>query len=593
VYVIATAGHVDHGKSTLIRALTGMEPDRWAEERRRGMTIDLGYAWTRLPGGSTVAFVDVPGHERFVSNMLAGVGPVPAVLFVVAADEGWRAQSTEHLEVLVALGVHHGVLALTRSDLGDAELAEAEARDRLAGTALADMEAVAVSPVTGEGLGELRDALDRLTVRMPPPAERPTRLWVDRVFTMRGSGTVVTGTLSSGTLKVGQDVELRPSGEVVRVRSLESLKAQVEHADAPARVAVNLRGVKPTQIRRGHALTAPGSWADVSVMDVRLFGAGARELPGELVLHVGSAAVPTRVRPLDADLARLTLRTPLPLHIGERLVLRDPGRHQVAAGAVVLDSMPPALTRRGDAGRRAEALSTVTGEPDLIAEVGRRGAVRRSDLARAGVPAEALPIGPAVVEEGDWLVDRGLWSHWGVRLIEAVADWARAHPLEPGMPRRAAVGAVRLPAESLLDPLVRTQPQLRLDARGLHHVDAPAGLPADAEQQLAELIERLSAAPFDVPETYEFQALGLTEKVLAAAARHGRVVRVATGIYLLPEAIDEAATRLAELDQPFTVAAARAALGTTRRVAVPLLEYLDRLGRTRRIDSRLRSVGGG
>jgi selenocysteine-specific elongation factor len=237
MHVIATAGHVDHGKSTLIRGLTGMEPDRWVEERRRGLTIDLGYAWTTLPDGTQSAFVDVPGHHRFVTNMLAGVGPVPAVLFVVAADQGWSAQSTEHLEALKALDVRHGVLAISRCDLGDAELAEDEARDYLAGSQLADLEAVPVSPVAGIGMDALGAALVRMTRRMPAPVPRPTRLWIDRVFTIHGAGTVFTGTLSSGTLRVGDEMEIRPSGALVRIRALESLNRPVNEATAVSRVA--------------------------------------------------------------------------------------------------------------------------------------------------------------------------------------------------------------------------------------------------------------------------------------------------------------------------------------------------------------------
>ena len=202
--VVATAGHVDHGKSTLVRALTGMEPDRWAEERRRGMTIDLGFAWTRLPDGTDLAFVDVPGHERFVPNMLAGVGPVPAVVFVVAADDGWRPQSAEHLAAIDALDVRHGLLVVTRSDLADPGPAAREAGEQIAATSLAGAETVAVSATTGAGLDELRAALVRLAglLPVPDPAAR-LRLWVDRVFTVTGAGTVVTGTLGSGSLRVG------------------------------------------------------------------------------------------------------------------------------------------------------------------------------------------------------------------------------------------------------------------------------------------------------------------------------------------------------------------------------------------------------
>src|SRR6185312_9692733 len=211
--VVATAGHVDHGKSTLVRALTGMEPDRWAEERRRGMTIDLGFAWTTLRSGAEIAFVDVPGHERFVTTMLAGVGPVPAVVLVVAADEGWMPQSAEHVDALSALGVRHGLLVVTRSDLLEPDLARDEARAHLAGTPLAGIPAVCVSAVTGEGMDDLRAALDDLAAALPVPDSRAdVRLWVDRAFTIRGAGTVVTGTLPAGRLRVDDELELIGAG---------------------------------------------------------------------------------------------------------------------------------------------------------------------------------------------------------------------------------------------------------------------------------------------------------------------------------------------------------------------------------------------
>src|SRR4051794_16702765 len=244
MHVVATAGHVDHGKSALVRALTGMEPDRWAEERRRGMTIDLGFAWTRLPSGAEVAFVDVPGHERFVTNMLAGVGPVPAVMLVVAADEGWMPQTAEHVRALDQLGVGHGLLVVTKSDLADPQPVLASTRSQLAGTTLADIEAVAVSAESGGGLDDLVAALDRLVAAVPEPSlEAPVRLWVDRAFTISGAGTVVTGTLGAGHLEVGQELVLSPAGTRVTVRGLQSLGKPQQRVDAVARVAVNLRGV--------------------------------------------------------------------------------------------------------------------------------------------------------------------------------------------------------------------------------------------------------------------------------------------------------------------------------------------------------------
>lgn len=311
MHVVATAGHVDHGKSTLVRALTGMEPDRWAEERRRGMTIDLGFAWTRLPGGAEVAFVDVPGHERFVPNMLAGVGPVPAAMLVVAADSGWMPQTAEHVAALDALGVSHALLAVTRSDLADPAPAIATVRDRLRGTSLDGLPAVAVSGATGDGLGALRSRLEELVARLPAPdVTAPVRLWVDRSFTIRGSGTVVTGTLSAGTLRVGDELTL--GGRRVHVRGLQALGVAHDTVAAVARVAVNLRNVDRDDVHRGDALRTPGAWTSTGLVDVRVDGDDLDSAPTTLTLHVGSAAVPVRVRPLRGPSVPRPSRRPAP-----------------------------------------------------------------------------------------------------------------------------------------------------------------------------------------------------------------------------------------------------------------------------------------
>ncbi|MHA3701215.1 selenocysteine-specific translation elongation factor, partial [Jatrophihabitans sp. YIM 134969] len=344
--VVATAGHVDHGKSTLVRALTGIEPDRWAEERRRGMTLDLGFAWTTLPSGVELAFVDVPGHERFVPTMLAGVGPVPAVVLVVAADEGWKPQSAEHLEALDALGVSHGLLVVTRSDLADPAAATRQAAEALEGTSLAGIPALAVSAATGAGMDVLPRALDDLVGRLPRPLlDAPVRFWVDRAFSIRGAGTVVTGTLGAGTVRVGDEFEIAPGGGRVTVRGVQTAGRDLAEAVPVSRVALNLRGVSPGDVARGHALLTPGAWASSAVVDVRLDGPP----PREATLHVGSAAVPARIRPLGEDLVRVTTTHPLPWHVGDRALLRDPGAHTVAGGLTVLDPSPPALRRRGAA----------------------------------------------------------------------------------------------------------------------------------------------------------------------------------------------------------------------------------------------------
>jgi len=589
MHVIATAGHVDHGKSTLVRALTGMEPDRWAEERRRGMTIDLGYAWTTLPNGDVAAFVDVPGHQRFISNMLAGIGPVAAVMFVVAADEGWCRQSGEHLAALQALGVRHGVLAVTRADLGDADLAIEEARSYLQDTTLAGMAAVAVSPVAATGLTELRAALAALVEHLPPPPVTPTRLWIDRCFTIRGAGTVVTGTLGSGRIAVGDELVLAPTSRRVQVRGLQSLKADVTSASAVARLAVNLRGVKIDDVHRGQALVTPGDFAAVSTLDVRLVRP-AQRIGSQLILHAGSAAVPVRIRRFDDTHARLSLDRPIPVHMGERALLRDPGEQRIAAGLIVLDTMPPPLRRRGAAAHRAAQMTSMAERPDAAAEIARRGLVRRSDLIAAGVPAPHRRTTTAPVVIGDWYVDAGVWHGWMATLAAELKQWAAANPMAPGMPRAAAARKLGLSDPRLVDALVAATDDLVVDGEGVRHRDVAPSLPDAVSQALDELRQRLAAKPFVVPEAGELSRSGLSDRHLATAVKLGLLLRLDDGVFVLPGTPAEAARRVAGLAQPFTLSEARQALGTTRRVAVPLFELLDRRGLTRRVDAHSRIV---
>lgn len=587
--VIATAGHVDHGKSTLVRTLTGMEPDRWAEERRRGMTIDLGFAWTTLPSGRTIAFVDVPGHQRFVANMLAGAGPVPAVLFVVAADEGWSRQSADHLAALDALGVRAGLIAVTKSDLADPSPAAARAIAELGSTSLGECRAVAVSAVTGDGLDELRDALDDLAGRLPEPrADDRVRLWIDRSFTIRGSGTVVTGTLCAGALRPGDELTVSGADVDARVRGLHSLGAPVDAATAVARVAVNLRGIDASALSRGQALLTPGAWLSVPTVDVRVHATG--DLPQHLVAHIGSAAVPVHVRRLGEEFARLHFAVPLPLMVGDRLVLRDPGAHTVVGGAEVLDVVVPALARRGAAAARASSLLDMLEDRSAAGEVRRRGAVPRDTLERAGVPLPPAGGPPdGTVDAAGWWVADVEWARWQAELRAAVAVQAAESPLHPGLPRASAARAAGLPDDGLLAALVASCPDLAVDAHGVHAADARPVLPAPVTAAVGALAARLRAEPFAAPESAELAAAGLGPAELAAVVRAGAVVAVAPGVYLLPDAPDRAAEQLAPLGS-FTVSEARQRLGTSRRVAVPLLELLDRRGVTRRIDDAHRVV---
>ncbi|HEY0167462.1 MAG TPA: selenocysteine-specific translation elongation factor [Jatrophihabitans sp.] len=586
--VIATAGHVDHGKSRLVRALTGMEPDRWAEERRRGMTIDLGYAWTTLPSGEQLAFVDVPGHQRFVTNMLAGVGPAPAVLLVIAADEGWRRQTSEHLDAIDALGIQHGLVAVTRSDLATPDQTAAviaDARQRVARSSLGEVPALAVSGETGAGVEQLRQALQRLVTGLPAPSlDERVRLWVDRAFTVKGSGTVVTGTLGAGRISVGDELEL--AGRPVVVRGLQQLGSRCEQVQAVARVAVNLRSVQRREVGRGDCLLTPGAWWSSDCLDVALDPLLA-EPQSRQVLHIGSASIPVRLRVLGTEpvaTARLSLDWPIPVQAGDRAVLRDPGQQSVTAGVRVLDADPPALTRRGSARVRAAQLAdgTATGLAD---QVRRRGAVSRATLTALGVPVTDTA---GVLTRGDWLIDPDTWRHWQQALLAAVDRHAAAEPLRPWISEDAARQAAGLPDPRLLAELAAGL-GLQAAAGRIGRPEATPTLGA-AEQSLRLIDERLAKDPFDAPERSELSELGLGVRDLAAAAGAGRVLRLAPDLVVAPDAAERALALVRALPQPFTASQARQALGTTRRVALPLLEHLDAVGLTVRVDGTQRAV---
>jgi len=592
--VIATAGHVDHGKSTLVRALTGMEPDRWEAERRRGLSIDLGFAWLTLPSGERLAFVDVPGHERFVPNMLAGVGPVPAVMFVVAADGGWMPQSAEHLAAIDALAISRGLLVVTRADLADPAPVLRDAGERIRRTSLGRVDAIAVSGVTGQGLPELRAALDRLAAVLPAgdPAG-PVRLWVDRAFSIRGSGTVVTGTLPAGTIGGGDELLATPSLRPARVRGIQTLKEQADQVSGVARVALNLRGAAPAELARGTALVTPGAWALTATVDVWLAGPAAAGPPRELVLHIGTARSTAKVRVLGGPAARLALDRPLPLHVGDRVLLRVPGAASRApagngrsswpavTGATVLDVAPPPLRGRGAAAAAARELASWPAVPGAAELLRRHGLARRSELRAMGVTAGPPPVA------GEWVADPAHWSALRGRLASLAAAHAAEHPLAPGMPLDAARAALGLADRRLVEALAAGQLSV---AGGV--LRAKAELPEELLAAVRELRRDLAAAPFLAPDAGRLTELGLSPRELAAAARAGLLLRVSEAIVLAPGADEQAAGILAGLPAPFTTAQARQALGTTRRVAIPLLEYLDRAGVTERLADdtrRLRS----
>ncbi|MEH0148015.1 selenocysteine-specific translation elongation factor [Corynebacterium sp. Q4381] len=581
-FVVATAGHVDHGKSTLVKRLTGMEPDRWEEEVKRGLTIDLGFVWASFDASSgpiDVAFVDVPGHERFIANMLAGVGPAPAVLFVVAADEGFKEQSADHLAAIDAFGITTGVIAMSRADNADAAR-RAEVRAQIAAktsaTTCADWPVVEVSAKTGEGIAELQSTLaDVLTAASEPDPGARVRFWVDRSFTVKGAGTVVTGTLTAGTIRPGDTLAL--GDREVTVRSIQSEDTPIDAAAPARRVALNLRGIDAARIGRGDALLTPGAWWSTTLIDATFNPTTTSTISREAVAHVGTASVPCAVRTLGDDFVRLTFERPLPLTIGDRVVLRGSGEQHILASAEVVDVDPPAFTRRGDAARRAEELA---GLPDIDREIARRVAVAPADLARLGFAVGEAPPAGSVAFAGYW-IRAGQVMQWKDELLRAVAEHEEANPLSAGLGLKEGVDKLKLPDAKLL-PLAAAAAKLTV-------TDViSSGRAVDLGPGMQKLKAHLERDPFAAPEARDLEAWGVGPGELAAAERAGAIVRIADGVVLLGDAPSKAAAMLTDLDQPFSASDARKKWGTTRRVAIPLLELLDARGVTRRVDGNSR-----
>jgi len=558
VHVVATAGHVDHGKSTLVLTLTGMDPDRFAEEKARGLTIDLGFAWATLPSGRQLAFVDVPGHVRFLKNMLAGVGAVDACLFVVAATEGWKPQSEEHLRILQLLGVGHGVVALTKVGLADdetREFARLELFEQVDGTFLETAEVVEVDALAGEGVDELRTALDRLLEATPAAADRARpRLWVDRVFAAKGSGTVVTGTLAGGGLHVDDELVVEPGGRRARVRGLQSLQQSRQHVGPGSRVAVNLSGVAHDQLARGSALVRPGQWRPTRTFDASLQVLDSLDHPvsrrGAYQAYVGSGEHPVRLRVLGEEAispgkvgaVRLHLPVAVPLLPGDRFVLRESGRDETVGGGEVLDVAPVLPASKARPSRSVDR---------VIAE---RGWVRADDLERmTGERREATV--------GGWVVAPEALAATVEELATAIEG---AGPL--GLDR-AALSERQRAVLPLLDGVVVEGGRLRPQAVA----DPLAGHP---------FVAALEAAPFAPPEP-----AGVDRAELAELVRRGLVVE-RDGCYFAPSAVAAAARLVAGLlaadPDGVTVAQVRDALGATRKHTLPLLAELDGTGVTRR-----------
>ena len=561
--VVATAGHVDHGKSTLVRTLTGVDPDRWAEEKARGLTIDLGFAHTTLPSGIGISFVDVPGHIRFLRNMLAGVGAVDACLFVVAATEGWKEQSEEHLRITELLGIRHGVIALTKVGIVDDEwrqLARLDVEDRVAGTFLEGAPIVDVDSLSGRGIEELQGALATLLATIPPPddIERP-RLWVDRVFAAKGSGTVVTGTLTCGSLSVDEQVAIvGPKAiQTARIRSLQAHGLARDRVGPGTRLAVNLVGVGHEHVARGDALVRPNDWHTTKRFDAALNVLSALDHTvsrrSAYAVHIGSGEYSAKVRilgtmslePGDAGAVRLHLPYGLPLLPGDRFVLREHGREETVGGGVVLDVDPTRPASKADP------------TDDVTRIVRERKWIRLADLRlRSRQPW----TGPVLDE---WAADPAELEATQARVVAAVDA---AGPL--------GLDAAALGAHERLAVTQTLTERLRVEGGRIVRVAQTDPL-ADHP-----FIRALLLGGFSPPD-----ASGVDRSELRELTRRNLIIEQ-DGVWFAPETVAEAAQRVAVLlaAQPdgITVSVIRESLGTSRKYALPLLAILDGTGVLRR-----------
>jgi selenocysteine-specific elongation factor len=644
---IGTAGHVDHGKSTLVTALTGIDPDRLAEEKARGMTIDLGFAWLKLPSGREVSIVDVPGHESFIHNMLAGVGGIDAALLVVAADEGVMPQTDEHLAILDLLGVRSGVVALTKCDLVDAEwldLVRDEVAERLKPTTLAGAPIVACSAVTREGLPELVSALDASLDATPGRRDlgRP-RLPVDRVFSITGFGTVVTGTLLDGTLRLGQEVEILPRQLRARVRGLQEHKLAVEQIGPGNRVAVNLAGVAKRDVQRGDALAAPGYLRATTAMDVHI--RVVRDAPrpimhnADLSVYCGAAEVMARVALLDAETiepgasgwAQLRLHGPLAVARGDRFIVRVPSPSFTIGGGTVIEPFARRHRRHDSAIlSRLELLARADPEEVVLAalagdegarsagtvlekrRLGGYGGLDPLEAAGAtGLPAaevhaalEALLARRVAVQIGSVYLTSQHWERLRGDALWLLADYHQRYPLRAGMsreewrsrlglsPRLAAEVASALAADGDMTDAEAYRPgpsrpesATSTGTGSLIRLSQHAVRFAPAQQRAVDqLLERFRRDPLSPPTRAETEDI-VGHEVTSALVEQGTLVKLNDAIVLERSAYDEAVTRVVGYlrQQPsLTVAEARDLLGTSRKYMLAIFEHLDEQQITRR-----------
>jgi selenocysteine-specific elongation factor len=613
MYVIGTAGHVDHGKSTLVKALTNIDPDRFPEEKAREMTIDLGFAWMTLPSGREVSIVDVPGHERFIKNMLAGVGAIDLALLIVAADESVMPQTREHLAILDILQITRGLVVVTKTDLVDEEMVElvkAEVEDTLVGTSFEGCPMVAVSAYTGDGMDELKAIIDRILDETDERQDlgRP-RLPIDRCFTISGFGTVVTGTLIDGTLTVGQEIELAGSGQKARIRGLQSHKTKVDSTDPGVRLAVNLSGLSKDEVERGEILTIPGWLKPTRRLDARLRMVQNAPNPLKhnqgLTFHLFTSEASARVRLLDADRlvagqegwVQLLLNDPLPVVKGDFFVIRS--AEDTLGGGQIVDPNPRRRYRRfdDDVVERLLTLDQGNGGDIIISVAEQWGPCDMTTLSqRTNLPREEVSERVAQLTEEGELVTMGDFGSDADAVVYSTQGWAilkskvasalqlyhTQYPLRQGVPAQEVRSRLNLSQPVYQRALVRlVEEQIVVDERqSLRLPDHEISLTPKMEEEASAYLNSLQQDPYSPPSDQK-----ISRELLSVLIDQGKVVRVTDGVVFDAGTYREMTDRIVQhlKDQGnITVAEARTMFDTSRKYILPLLEHMDQQQITRR-----------
>jgi selenocysteine-specific elongation factor len=617
--VIGTAGHVDHGKSTLVKRLTGIDPDRLAEEKKREMTIDLGFAWLTLPDGEWVGVVDVPGHRDFIENMLAGVGGIDAVLFVIAADEGIMPQTREHLAILDLLNIHHGLIVLTKIDTVDdpdwVSLVEQEIQEAFQSTSLETAEIIRVSAHTGEGIPTLIEKLAQLLSALPRHIDyHHPRLPVDRVFTISGFGTVVTGTLTGGSLHVGNEIELQPIGLTGRIRGLQSHQESIEMAYPGSRVAVNISGIDKQSVQRGHVLCYPEQLQPTSLIDVHFRHLADSPRPlrhnQEVKVFSGAAEAIGHVRLLaDEKLLpggegwlQIRLQTPMALTRGDRFILRFPSPGETIGGGVVINPHPEKRWRRFQneiifqletqmRGTPAERITQAAMHSEPVKQQQLQKEVGCTNQEFVDGLAEALKNHDLTEFSDNTYLATSTWQYMVDELTHELVQFHQMMPLRLGMPREALRSRLGLKNTIFNLYLERLEDLIITEGNLLRLADHQIRFSPMQKATVQTLMQQMQNTPY-TPPSYQEAAQITGEEILHALIELGEIVQVQPDVIFSRQVYDEfyqTVFQIIDAEGSITAAALRDRFNTTRKYAIGFLEHLDALGLTRREgDKRIR-----